>query len=62
MQVLELKKKVYNMEKNKKIELDKKIQELEQEIMSLKTENKLLELDILKKKLIIEKLELEQMK
>ena len=50
------------MEKNKKIELDKKIQELEQEIMSLKTENKLLELDILKKKLIIEKLELEQMK
>lgn len=50
------------MEKNKIEELDKKIQEVEQEIKDLKNQNKLLELDILKKKLIIEKLELEQMK
>ena len=43
-------------------ELDKKIKEVEQEIKDLKNQNKLLELDILKKKLIIEKLKLEQMK
>ena len=50
------------MEKNNIEELDKKIKEVEQEIKDLKNQNKLLELDILKKKLIIEKLELEQMK
>ena len=43
-------------------ELDKKIKEVEQEIKDIKNQNKLLELDILKKKLIIEKLKLEQMK
>ena len=43
-------------------ELDKKIKEVEQEIKDLKNQNKLLELDILKKKLMIEKLKLEQMK
>lgn len=50
------------MEKNNIEELDKKIKEVEQEIKDLKNQNKLLELDILKKKLIIEKLELEQLK
>ena len=50
------------MEKNNMEELDKKIKEVEQEIKDLKNQNKLLELDILKKKLIIEKLKLEQMK
>lgn len=50
------------MQKNRLEELNLKIKEVEQEIMSLKNENKLLELDILKKKLMIEKLELEQMK
>lgn len=50
------------MEKNNIEELDKKIKEVEQEIKDLKNQNKLLELDILKKKLIIEKLKLEQMK
>ena len=49
------------MEKNKIEELDKKIQEVEEEIKDLKNQNKLLELDILKKKLMIEKLKLEQM-
>lgn len=47
------------MEKNNIEELDKKIKEVEQEIKDLKNQNKLLELDILKKKLIIEKLKLE---
>ena len=50
------------MEKNNIEELDKKIKEVEQEIKDLKNQNILLELDILKKKLIIEKLKLEQMK
>lgn len=50
------------MKKNKKEELEQKIKEIEQEIKDLKNENRLLELDILKKKLIIEKLELEQMR
>lgn len=50
------------MEKNNIEELDKKIKEVEQEIKDIKNQNKLLELDILKKKLIIEKLKLEQMK
>lgn len=50
------------MEKNNMEELDKKIKEVEQEIKDIKNQNKLLELDILKKKLIIEKLKLEQMK
>ena len=50
------------MEKNKIEELDKKIQEVAEEIKDLKNQNKLLELDILKKKLMIEKLKLEQMK
>ena len=50
------------MEKNNIEELDKKIKEIEEEIKDLKNQNKLLELDILKKTLIIEKLELEQMK
>lgn len=40
-------------------ELDKKIKEVVQEIKDIKNQNKLLELDILKKKLIIEKLKLE---
>ena len=50
------------MEKNKIEELDKRIKEVEQEIKDLKNQNKLLELDIIKKKLMIEKLKLEQMK
>lgn len=50
------------MKKNKTEELEQKIKEIEQEIKDLKNENRLLELDILKKKLIIEKLELEQMR
>ena len=50
------------MKKNKKEELEQKIKEIEQEIKDLKNENRLLELDILKKKLIIEKLKLEQMR
>ena len=40
------------MEKNNMEELDKKIKEVEQEIKDIKNQNKLLELDILKKKLI----------
>ena len=50
------------MEKNKIEELDKRIKEVAEEIKDLKNQNKLLELDILKKKLMIEKLKLEQMK
>lgn len=50
------------MERNRLEELNLKIQEVEKEINTLKTKNKLLELDILKKKLMIQKLELEQMK
>ena len=50
------------MEKNNKIELEQKIKEIEKEINNLKNNNKLLEIDILKKKLMIEKLQLEQMK
>ena len=50
------------MEKNKIEELEQKIKNIQQEIKDLKNENRLLELDILKKKLIIEKLELEQMR
>ena len=50
------------MKKNNKIELEQKIKDIQQEIKDLKNENRLLELDILKKKLIIEKLELEQMR
>ena len=49
------------MGKNKKEELELKIKEIELEIKELKNENKLLELDILKKKLMIEKIQLEQM-
>lgn len=50
------------MKKNKTEELEQKIKDIQQEIKDLKNENRLLELDILKKKLIIEKLELEQMR
>lgn len=50
------------MQKNKIEELNLKIQEVEAEIRDLKNKNKLLELDILKKKLIIQKFELKQMK
>lgn len=50
------------MKKNKKEELEQKIKDIQQEIKDLKNENRLLELEILKKKLIIEKLELEQMR
>lgn len=50
------------MKKNKIEELNLKIQEVESEIRDLKNKNKLLELDILKKKLIIQKLELEQIR
>ena len=50
------------MEKNKTEELNRKIKEKELEIKYLKNNNRLLELDILKKKLMIEKLELLQMK
>ena len=50
------------MEKNKTEELNQKIKEKEFEIKYLENNNRLLELDILKKKLMIEKLELLQMK
>ena len=50
------------MEKNKIDELNQKIKEKELEIKYLENNNRLLELDILKKKLMIEKLELLQMK
>ena len=50
------------MEKNKTEELSQKIKEIELEIKYLENNNRLLELDILKKKLMIEKLELLQMK
>ena len=50
------------MEKNKIEELNQKIKEKELEIKYLENNNRLLELDILKKKLMIEKLELLQMK
>lgn len=50
------------MEKNKTEELNQKIKEIELEIKYLENNNRLLELDILKKKLMIEKLELLQMK
>lgn len=50
------------MEKNKTEELNQKIKEKELEIKYLENNNRLLELDILKKKLMIEKLELLQMK
>ena len=50
------------MEKNKIEELNRKIKEKELEIKYLENNNRLLELDILKKKLMIEKLELLQMK
>ena len=50
------------MEKNKTEELKQKIKEKEFEIKYLENNNRLLELDILKKKLMIEKLELLQMK
>lgn len=50
------------MEKNKTEELNRKIKEKELEIKYLENNNRLLELDILKKKLMIEKLELLQMK
>ena len=50
------------MQKNKIEELNLKIQEVEAEIRDLKNKNKLLELDILKKKLLLQKFELEQMK
>lgn len=50
------------MEKNKTEELNQKIKEKELEIKYLENNNRLLELDVLKKKLMIEKLELLQMK
>ena len=50
------------MKKNKTEELNQKIKEKELEIKYLENNNRLLELDILKKKLMIEKLELLQMK
>lgn len=50
------------MGKNKIEELNQKIKEKELEIKYLENNNRLLELDILKKKLMIEKLELLQMK
>ena len=50
------------MEKNNIEELNQKIKEKELEIKYLENNNRLLELDILKKKLMIEKLELLQMK
>ena len=50
------------MEKNKTEELNQKIKEKELEIRYLENNNRLLELDVLKKKLMIEKLELLQMK
>ena len=50
------------MEKNKTEELNQKIKEKELEIKYLENNNRLIELDILKKKLMIEKLELLQMK
>lgn len=50
------------MEKNKTEELNQKLKEIELEIKYLENNNRLLELDILKKKLMIEKLELLQMK
>ena len=50
------------MEKNKTEELNQKIKEKELEIKYLENNNRLLELDILEKKLMIEKLELLQMK
>ena len=46
------------MEKNKTEELNQKIKEKELEIKYLENNNRLLDLDILKKKLMIEKLEL----
>ena len=50
------------MKKNKTEEINQKIKEKELEIKYLENNNRLLELDILKKKLMIEKLELLQMK